>query len=132
MAQNNLLRRVRLGATVDTRRVTDTDLRDSVLEHLRVMCSTRIGTMATRPDYGVCDVSELVRAYPDGTDAMAKSLRHSIATYEPRLANVRVNHVPSDDLILRFEISGELVTSHGKSPVRFETTVDTARRLNVR
>jgi type VI secretion system protein len=132
MAQTSLLRRVRLGTALDNRRTTETDLRESVLEHLRVMCSTRVGTMATRPDFGICDLSELLRAYPEAINVMAKSLRHTIDTYEPRLANVRVNHSPSDDLILRFEITGDLLTNRGKSPVRFETTVDTARHLSIR
>lgn len=88
--------------------------------------------MPTRLDFGVCDVSELVRAYPEGANEMAKSLRHTIETYEPRLANVRVSHTPSDELVLRFEITGELVTNLGRSPVRFQTTVDTARHVSVR
>jgi type VI secretion system protein len=88
--------------------------------------------MQTRPDFGVCDVSELVRTYPESANEMARSLRHTIETYEPRLVNVRVSHTPGEDLVLRFAITGEIVTNLGKSPVHFETTVDTARHVNVR
>lgn len=132
MATNGLLRRVKAGSRGDNRRTTDLDIRESVLEHLRIMCTTRQGTMSTCADFGVCDVSELLHAFPDAIADMARSIRHTILTYEPRLANVRVRHIPAEDLTLRFEITAQLVGQTGKSPVAFETTVDAARRVNVR
>ncbi len=132
MSRQGLLRRVKQGTALENRRATEADIRDSVLEHLRVMCSTRQGTMLTRPDFGVCDVSEMLHSFPDAIADMARSIRHTIQTYEPRLQNVRIRHVPTEDLTLRFEITGQLAASSGKSAVAFETTVDAARRVSVR
>lgn len=132
MANDSLLRRVKRGTTSGNRRATEAELRDAVLDHLRIMCSTRQGTMVTCADFGVCDVSELLHAFPDAIADMARSIRHTITTYEPRLASVRVRHVPTEDLTLRFEITAQLVGQTGKSPVAFETTVDAARRVSVR
>jgi type VI secretion system protein len=63
---------------------------------------------------------------------MARSIRHTIQTYEPRLTNVRVKHLPSEDLTLRYELTAQLVTGSSKLPVTFETTIDPSRRILVR
>ena len=129
-----LLARIRRPDLGQPRRaVSDTELRESILANLSYMCATRIGTMLTCPDYGVADVSEMVHAFPDAISLMAQTLRHTIQTYEPRLQNVQVLHVPADggDLTLRFEIRGR-VTTLNRSAVKFETTLDTSRRLTIR
>lgn len=89
--------------------------------------------MVTCPDYGVIDVSELCRTFPDGVTLMCKTLRNSIATYEPRLTNVVVRHVPSaaGELVLRFEIVGQVKIDGRTLPMRFETAVDAGRRVSV-
>jgi len=99
------------------------------------MCRTRMGTMLTCPDYGIADVSEMIHSFPDAITIMAQSLRHTIQTYEPRLQNVQVIHVPADllDLTLRFEIRARVVLEGGsKTAVKFETSLDTSRRLTIR
>jgi type VI secretion system protein len=88
--------------------------------------------MTTCADFGVCDVSELLHAFPDAIADMARSIRHTIQTYEPRLANVRIRHIPAEDMTLRFEITAQLTGQTGKSAVSFETSVDAARRVSVR
>jgi len=132
MSRHTLLTRVKLGAALDNRQATETDIRDSVLEHLKAMCSTRQGTMVTCPDFGVCDVSELLHAFPDAIAEMARSIRHTIQTYEARLTNLRIRHVPSEDMTLRFEITAQLAVGFGKQRVAFETSVDASRRVSVR
>lgn len=128
MAKGSLLQRIR---DADSPRRTADDTRSVVLEHLRVMCTTRQGTMLSTPDYGICEVSELLHNFPDAIALMARALRNTITQYEPRLTNVRIKHVPSEDLTLRYEISGTLVDGKDPLPIRFETTVDTNRRIKV-
>jgi predicted component of type VI protein secretion system len=65
-----------------------------------------------------------------------KSIRHTIKTYEPRLANVTVIHVPGEpgrDATIRFEIGAELVNGDGRTRarVKFETIIDAARNVRV-
>jgi type VI secretion system protein len=129
----SLLARIRHPETTGGRRqATEEDTRRSVLEHLRAMCTTRHGTMVTQPDYGVADVSEMIHAFPDAIAEMARSIRHTIQMYEPRLMNVRVKHIPSEDMTLRYELTAQLVTGSSKVPVAFETTIDPSRRIVVR
>lgn len=133
VAGHTLLKRIRHPEYAVARRaVSDSETRDSVLQHLRHICTTWQGSMLTLPDYGLVDVSELIHAFPDAIAMMAKAIRNSVQKYEPRLANVMIKHVPSElgDLTLRFEISATLVD--GKSRVKFETSLDTARKFEVR
>ena len=86
------------------------------------------------PDYGIASVSEMVYLFPDAITLMAQSLRHTIQTYEPRLQNVQVIHLPSDtiELTLKFEIRGRAVIDGNKSGVKFETSLNTSKRLTIR
>jgi type VI secretion system protein len=130
-----LLARIRHPELATPRRaVSDRELRDSILANLVHMCTTRVGTMLTCPDYGIADVSEMIHSFPDAITLMAQTLRHTIQTYEPRLQSVQVVHVPGDgsDLTLRFEIRGRAAVDGNKTAVKFETTLDTSRRLTIR
>ena len=134
MAGHTLLKRIRHPEYAIARRVvSDSETRDSVLMHLRHICTTWQGSMLTCPDYGLVDVSELIHAFPDAIAMMAKAIRNSIQKYEPRLTGVLIKHVPSEtgDLTLRFEISAQLV-GDGRSRVKFETALDTSRKFEVR
>lgn len=106
-------------------------MRASVLDHLQAMCSTRKGAMLVRPDYGLPAVSEMVHSFPDAASALAQALAATIETYEPRLGDVRVKHVPKPDagLAVHFEVSAVL-RAEG-SAVRFATTVDSSRRVTI-
>jgi len=109
-------------------------LRASILEHLRNMCSTRRGSVRSRPDYGLPDIGELVHSFPEALNKIRDALLHSIEAYEPRLTSVRVKHVPSAavELMVRFEIRATLVDSPHASPVRFETQMTASRVIEVR
>ena len=135
MRGNSLLKRIRNPELAVARRTySDHEIRNSILEHLQTMCGTRLGSMLTCPDFGVMDPSDLVHGFPDANTLLARTIRHSIETYEPRLQNVRVRFVPdeSPDLVLRFEVSAQVLREDGKVPVSFETSLNAARELKVR
>jgi type VI secretion system protein len=130
-----LLSRIRRPELAQPRRaMSDREIRESILQNLINMCCTRMGTMLTCPDYGIADVSEMIHSFPDAITLMAQTLRHTIQTYEPRLQNVQVVHIPSDvtDLTLRFEVRARVVLEGSKTAVKFETALDTARKLTIR
>ena len=131
----SLLSRIRKPETAQPRRaVSDREIRDSILANLVFMCNTRVGTMLTCPDYGIADVSELIHAFPEAITLMASTLKHTIQTYEPRLQNVQVVHIPNDgtELTLRFEIRGRVAGDSSRQGIKFETTLDASRRLTIR
>ena len=130
-----LLSKIRRPELAQPRRaVSDREIRESILQNLINMCCTRMGTMLTCPDYGIADVSEMIHSFPDAITLMAQTLRHTIQTYEPRLQNVQVVHIASEatDLTLRFEVRARVVLEGSKTAVKFETALDTARKLTIR
>jgi len=135
MAGHTLLTRIRRPELATARReVSDQEVRDSVLDHLRLMCTTRQGTMITSPTFGVPDLSEIVHSFPDAINVMAKALKQSIIDHEPRLKNAVIRHVPNEDatLTLRFEIVGTIINGDQRAAVKFETTIDDRRAVRVR
>jgi type VI secretion system protein len=135
MAGHTLLTRIRRPELATARRqISDAEVRESVLAHLRIMCTTRQGSMITSPTFGICDLSEIVHSFPDAIGIMAKALKQSIADHEPRLKNVVIRHVPTadDSLTLRFEIVGTIINGDTKANVKFETSIDDRRAVRVR
>lgn len=88
--------------------------------------------MLTCPDYGTATVSEMVHAFPDAIAEMARAIKHTITTYEPRLKNVRIVHIPTEDMTLRYEIHAQLDRQGGAVPVQFETSIDATRKVSLR
>ncbi len=119
---------------VARRHIPAGELRDDILAHLRGMCGTRQGAMLTRPDYGIPDVTEMLHNFPEAIAMMQRALKHTIEAYEPRLTNVRVNYVQPEmtELIVRFEIAAQVITDTGKTPMKFETTMEVSRKISVR
>jgi type VI secretion system protein len=104
---------------------------ESVVEHLRVLLNTRRGDSVTTPDFGILDFADVVHEFPGGIQQLAKSIRTTIAQYEPRLKSVGVRHVPDDNpLTLRFEISAQLDGRSGRT-LRFATTVRPGGRVDL-
>lgn len=113
----------------------DHDIEAAVLRSVGEMLNTRQGSALTCPDYGIPEISELVHDFPDAIGLMQRAIKHSIATYEPRLKNVQVRQVKNDanhTLILEFEISAQLQLPDGRrTAVRFGTSVDASTNVKV-
>jgi type VI secretion system protein len=106
------------------------DPSDAILEHLRILLNTRRGEAPTVPDYGVPDMTDLVHTLPSGTSGLSKALRDTILTYEPRLKNVNVRNIPSDEpLVLRFEITARLVEDN--TVLKLQTRVRAGGKIEV-
>jgi type VI secretion system protein len=102
----------------------------SIVVHLRYLLNTRIGDALTAPDYGIEDLSDLTTSFPEATDIWRRSIRTTIEKYEPRLTNVRVNHVAGPNpLRVYFTISARL--TENKAPVELETAVDTTGQFEI-
>lgn len=100
-------------------------LADSILRHLQKMLNTRQGHVLIQPEYGMPDITEFVHSMPGSLKKVQNAIRNSIERFEPRLRNVDISYVPTEDdkLSLRFEITAELVTEKEDASVWFETSV---------
>jgi len=106
----------RLGSSAPERHV---DMVESVIENLRSLLNMRIGSAATAPAMGVPDFTDLVHSFPGSAQTLTKAIRTTILTYEPRLRNVLVRHVPVEvPMVVRFEVSAQLA-DRSNAAVRF-------------
>jgi type VI secretion system protein len=104
----------------------------SILGNLRALLNTREGDAPAARDYGIVDLSDLVHNFPDASQYMQRSIRDTIAKYEPRLSNVRVRSVPSEDpLKLVFEVSARLARDRRRGLVRVRTEVLPSGRVKI-
>jgi type VI secretion system protein len=104
-------------------RSSSTDVQ-GIVEHLRFLLNTRVGEAVTVPDYGIQDLSDLSKLFPEAAEVWEHSIRDTIEKYEPRLTNVRVRHRPTDNpLIIAFTIVARLTAGDGK-PIQLETQAD--------
>lgn len=114
--------------------MSDDEVRAAVLEHLRAMFLTRAGSAIAAPGYGIVSVTDIVHSCPDAIDDVLKSIRQTIRTYEGRLVNVSVKHIPGEagrDVTIRFEITGEITNGQRRAPVKFHTVIDASRSVRI-
>lgn len=104
----------------------------SIVENLRAILNTRVGDSLSASGFGIIDLADLVHNFPNAAQIMEKSIRATVGDYEPRLKQVRVRLVPSDDpLTLVFEIAARLAGDRGQGMVRIRTQVSSAGRVHV-
>ena len=111
----------------DARRTIRTDtqeLADSVMHHLQKLLNTRQGHAPIRPDYGMPDFTDCAESLPETLDKVRRAIKEVIEAFEPRLRQVRITHMQSDDnLLLHFGISGQLVAGKQRISTFFSTRV---------
>ena len=133
-SSHGLLSRIQFASSPNHSHVgaRSTDLRDNILAHLQQICATRIGSAPSCPDYGVVAPIEVVGGSPEAVRELVKTLTLTLQKYEPRLTRVKIRHLPSDDLILRFAIEANIVNAGSSGAISFETRVDTTRKVTVK
>jgi type VI secretion system protein len=97
----------------------------SIISNLQVLFNTRRGSLTHLPDFGVPDIADIYRDMPGTIDDMLRAVGESVRQFEPRLDNVRVEHVDTDRFAMRMVlvVSGDIV---GGGRVRFQTEFSTA------
>ena len=104
----------------------------AIVANLQVLLNTCLGDAVAAEGFGVVDLVDLVHEFPSAAQRMQRSIRATIARYEPRLRNVTVRSVASEDpLVLRFEIAGRLADDHRRGTVRLRSEVHHGGRVRV-
>jgi type VI secretion system protein len=132
----SLLDRVKYPDRED-RRSVDPDLgrlAQSVLRNLERLLNSRHGSAPTCMDYGIPSLEDVMHGGTDSLRDLTAEIKRSIETYEPRLRTVRVRLVPrsEDAVMLRFDITAELLSGGRRSRVHFETRVENSGRMSVK
>ncbi len=121
----------------EDRRSVDPDLgrlAQSVLRNLERLLNSRHGSAQTCLDYGIPSLEDVMHGGADALRELTAEIKHSIETYEPRLRSVRVRLVPKSEesILLRFDITAEIMVGGRRSRVHFETRIESSGRLSVR
>jgi type VI secretion system protein len=103
----------------------------SIITHLNHLLSTRRGTLAHLPEYGLPDISEIYRDMPDSIVDLQRAIKHTVEHFEPRLRRVRVTYHETDRLNMRlvFLLGGELAN---RQRVEFQTIFSSHELVSVK
>jgi len=71
-------------------------LRSSIIENLRMVLSTRQGSVQHLPDFGMPDILQLYFNSNNSIDPIKKEIRNVILKYEPRIEDVEVHKTDFD------------------------------------
>ncbi len=103
-----------------------------IVANLQALLNTRLGDAVSAEGFGVVDLVDIVHDFPAAAQVMQRSIRATIAKHEPRLQNVTVRTVASDDpLVLSFEISGRLAGDRGRKVVRLRSEMSPGGRVTI-
>ncbi|WPD22012.1 MAG: type VI secretion system baseplate subunit TssE [Candidatus Electrothrix scaldis] len=112
---------------------TTSDATRSVLRHLSRLLNTRQGSVATLPDYGVPDLTNVPgNSVQEIRENIEQILQKIVQKYEPRLSRIRMimNQNDKDPFALRFRIEAVL-TEQENVPVTFETVISTDGHIGI-
>ena len=71
-------------------------LRSSIIENLRMVLSTRQGSVQHLPDFGMPDILQLFFNSDNSIEPIKKEIKNVILKYEPRIAEVQVQKTDFD------------------------------------
>lgn len=92
----------------------DQKLRFSIIENLRMVLSTRQGSVQHLPDFGMPDILQLYFDSGNTIDPVRKVIRQVILKYEPRIGNVEIQKSNFDKESMRITL--KIITSIKDSP----------------
>ncbi len=132
MAGESLFERLRSARNATSKHVADegqSRIR-SVMLNLQNLLNSWAGHAPAQMELGIPAPSEIAHNYPSSIGEVLRAIKTCIEKYEPRLADVRVIYIESDedrlDLQLRFKIEARLLLEKGSEKVSFDTLVNHA------
>lgn len=105
----------------------------SIVRNLDRILNARVGQAPAQLDYGIPQPSEIAQGYPESIGQIQKALRLCIEKYEPRLRDVQVMQIESEDtkLAVRFQVSARLATTSDQRQIRFDTMIDPSGHIEM-
>lgn len=97
------------------------ELRASIVDNVRNICSSRLGAAPACPRYGLPD--SVVYSPYEHEHTLAKVLRDAVLASEPRVTNVEVSPVAVEPGVMerQFEITATLAGAPRAGPVHLRT-----------
>lgn len=79
-------------------------LQGSIIENLRMVLSTRQGSVQHLPDFGMPDILQLYFESGNSIDPVKKEIQNVILKYEPRVCDVQVQKSEFDPETMRISL----------------------------
>ncbi|MGE5804372.1 MAG: type VI secretion system baseplate subunit TssE [Ignavibacteria bacterium] len=79
-------------------------LRSSIIENLRMVLSTRQGSVQHLPDFGMPDILQLYFDSGNSIDPVKREIKNVIMKYEPRIGDVQVQKSDFDQESMRITL----------------------------
>lgn len=107
---------------------------EAIKDHLVVLLNTRRGSIHHLPDFGLPDLADIYKGYPESLHYLGAEIRRTIEKYEPRLIHLKVELVSSssDYFEANYAITGYLRESDGKTAsVTFRTMISQGGKTQI-
>lgn len=79
----------------------DQKLSLSIIENLRMILTTRRGSILHLPDFGISDILQIYIASDNPVETLKKEIKDVILKYEPRISDVKIENSEFDQKTLR-------------------------------
>ena len=79
----------------------DQKLSFSIIENLRMILTTRRGSVLHLPDFGISDILQIYLASENPVESLKQEIKDAILKYEPRISEVQIQNSEFDQKMLR-------------------------------
>jgi type VI secretion system lysozyme-like protein len=79
----------------------DQKLSLSIIENLRMILTTRRGSVLHLPDFGISDILQIYIASDNPVESLKQEIKDVIIKYEPRISSVKIESSEFDQKTLR-------------------------------
>lgn len=79
----------------------DQKLSLSIIENLRMILTTRRGSILHLPDFGISDILQIYLASDNPVESLKQEIKDVILKYEPRISEVQIQNSEFDQKSLR-------------------------------
>lgn len=107
---------------------------ESIRDHLVILLNTRKGSIAHLPDYGLPDLSDIYKGYPESLHDLAAEIKGTVTKYEPRLSHVKIELKSSSSNYFEanYAIIGYLQNEEGEmQAVAFRTMISQGGKATI-
>lgn len=109
-------------------------LYEAIRDHLVVLLNTRRGSIAHLQDFGLPDLADIYKGYPESLHYLGAEIKQTIEKYEPRLIHTKIELISSssDHFEANYAITGYLKSPDGKTgSVTFRTMISQGGQTSI-